>query len=57
MKQVVATNRLSLLIGKKGKRVSGLLKEIARHFRRVHTYRHRMNANFFNFRQIVLNAP
>ena len=57
MDEIVAANSFHFRIGKKSKRVAGLLTEIARHFRGVHADRNRANSCLCELIQTLLNAP
>ena len=55
--QVVTLNRFRVRIGKKRKRVAGLLHEIARLFRRIDADRNRTNSDCLELVQTLFNAP
>ena len=57
MQQIVTTNHFSLRIGKKRKRVTGLLHQVARDFRTVNADRDRPNTRLIKTRQFLFNTP
>lgn len=55
--QIVASNRFNVGIGKKGERVTLLLRKVSRNFGTIDADRNGTNSNFFELVQASFNAP